>query len=89
MFALCMNENGNWQMEDDVKAMNESLVHEIGKTIPYRRDSRLIAAYISKPTSKIVNAPSAVSLKPVMPVARVVLHGRRGASSLITINYNT
>ena len=35
MFTLCLDENRNWQMEDDVTPMDESLVYEIGKAIEH------------------------------------------------------
>jgi len=35
MFTLCIDENGHWQMEDDVTPMNRNLIKEIGKAIEY------------------------------------------------------
>jgi len=33
MFTLCKDENGNWYMEDDVTAIDGTLVDEIGRAI--------------------------------------------------------
>jgi hypothetical protein len=35
MFTLCVDEYGNWQMEDDVKPIDASLIDNIGKAIEY------------------------------------------------------
>jgi hypothetical protein len=35
MFTLCVNEYGDWEMEDDVKPIDESLTDNIGKAIEY------------------------------------------------------
>ncbi len=33
LFTLCTDEEGNWQMEKDVTALDESLIDQIGKAI--------------------------------------------------------
>jgi hypothetical protein len=35
MFTLCMDANGDWQMEDDVTPMDENLLEDIGRAIDY------------------------------------------------------